>query len=131
MKTLLSLLICLLLIPSFAAAQEASSEAAGLNVEKAVAATAVEDREPVGEATEFDASVGKVYCWTKILAETTPTTLKHVWFADDQQVFEIILDIKYPSTRTWSVKTIRAGSWRVEITDDAGNVLSAVGFTVK
>ena len=78
-----------------------------------------------------DDGVGKVYCWTKVLSETSPTTLKHVWFADDQQVFEIILDIKYPSTRTWSVKTIRAGSWRVEITDDAGNVLSAVGFTVK
>ncbi|MBI1983487.1 MAG: DUF2914 domain-containing protein, partial [Acidobacteria bacterium] len=46
-------------------------------------------------------------------------------------VFEISLDIKYPSTRTWSVKTVKAGSWRVEITDDAGNVLSAVGFTVK
>jgi len=131
MKTLLSILICVLLIPSFAVAQEPSSAAAGPKVEKAVAAAAVEDREPVGENTEFDASVGKVYCWTKILAETTPTTIKHVWYADDEQVFEITLDIKYPSTRTWSVKTIRAGSWRVEITDDAGKVLSAVGFTVK
>jgi len=131
MKTLLSILICVFLIPSFAAAQEPSSAAAGLKVEKAVAATTVEDHEPVGEATEFDASVEKVYCWTKILAETTPTTIKHVWYADDQQVSEITLDIKYPSTRTWSLKTIRAGSWRVEVTDEAGKVLSVVGFTVK
>lgn len=131
MKTLLSILMSVLLVPSFAAAQEQSSSAAGLKVEKAVAATAVENREPVGEGTEFDASVGKVYCWTKILAEAAPTTIKHVWYADDQQVFEISLDIKYPSTRTWSVKTVKAGSWRVEITDDAGNVLSAVGFAVK
>jgi hypothetical protein len=133
MKTLLSILVCVVLIPSFALAQEESSsaEAAGLKVDKAVAATGVEDREPVGESTEFDASVGKVYCWTKVLAETTPTTIKHVWHAEEEQVFEITLDIKYPSTRTWSLKTIWAGNWRVDITDDAGNVLSSVSFTVK
>lgn len=133
MKKLLSILVCALLIPSFAAAQEESSGAAedGLKVEKAVAATGVEDREPVGEATEFEASVGRVYCWTKILAETTPTTINHVWYVDDEKVFEIALDINYPSTRTWSLKTIWAGNWRVDVTDDAGTVLSSVSFTVK
>jgi Protein of unknown function (DUF2914) len=131
MRILMSILISVLLVPSLAAAQEASSEAAGLKVEKAVAATGVEEHEPAGEATEFDASAGKVYCWSKILADTPPATIKHVWYVDDQQVFEITLDIKYPSTRTWSVKTIWAGTWRVEITDEAGKVLSVVGFTVK
>ena len=131
MKTLLSILIGVLLIPSFALAQEASGEAAGLKVEKAVAATGVEEHEPVGEAKEFEASVGKVYCWSKITADTTPTTIKHVWYVDDQKVSEISLDIKFPSTRTWSYKTVRAGNWRVEITDEAGKVLSVVGFTVK
>jgi hypothetical protein len=112
-----------------AAAQEPSGQ--GLKVDKAVAATAVENREPVGEATEFDASVGKVYCWSKIAAETVPATIKHVWYVDEQKVFELELEIKYPSTRTWSAKTIKAGSWRVDITDEAGTVLSSVSFTVK
>jgi hypothetical protein len=133
MRKLRSILVCVLLVPSIVAAQEKSSSAAdaGLKVEKAVAATEIADREPVGENTEFDASVGKVYCWTKIAAQTTPTTVKHIWYVGDQQVFEIALDIKYPSTRTWSVKTVKAGNWRVDITDDAGNVLSSVSFTVK
>jgi hypothetical protein len=131
MRILMSVLISVLLIPSLATAQEATKEAAGLKVDKAVAATGVADHEPTGEATEFDASVGKVYCWSKILADTTPTTIKHVWYVDDQKISEISLDVKYPSTRTWSVKTIRAGNWRVEITDDAGKVLSVVGFKVK
>jgi len=133
MNRLLSILVCILLAPSFGAAQEASgsAEEKGLRVEKAVAATAVEDREPVGEATEFEASVGRVYCWTKVLAETTPTAIKHVWYVDEQKVFEITLDIKYPSTRTWSLKTIKPGAWRVDITDEGGTVLSSVSFTVR
>jgi hypothetical protein len=133
MKTLLSILACVLLIPILATAQEKSSATAsnGLKVEKAVAATSVQDHEPVGEAQEFEASVGTVYCWSKILAQTTPATIKHVWYVGDQKVFEKELDIKYPSTRTWSAKTVKPGKWRVDITDDAGTVLDSVSFTVK
>jgi hypothetical protein len=118
-----------LLAGTLAAAQKEPPK--GLSVEKAVVATSVENHEPVGEATEFEASVGKVYCWTKVVAETVPTKIKHVWYVDDKQVSEIPLDVNYPSTRTWSTKTIWAGSWRVDVTDEAGNVLTSVNFTVK
>jgi hypothetical protein len=133
MKKLLTLLLCALLTRSFGAAQEKSGSAAGqgLRVEKGVAATSVENRGPVGESKEFEASVGTVYCWTKIAATTVPATIKHVWYIGDQKVFEKALEIKYPSTRTWSSKSVKAGNWRVEVTDDAGAVLSSVSFTVK
>jgi hypothetical protein len=131
MKKLMNALLCGLIAASFAMAQEKPTADQGLKVEKAVAATGVENREPVGEATEFEASVGKVYCWSKIAAETVPTTIKHVWYQGEQKVFEKDLDIKFPSTRTWTVKTIQAGNWRVDITDEAGKVLDAVSFTVK
>jgi len=131
MKTLLSIL--LLLTASFAAAQEKSNRATdqGLKVEKAVAATSVESREPVGENKKFEASVGTVDCWTKIAAQTTPATIKHVWYVGDQKVFEKALEIKYPSTLTWSSKSVKAGNWRVDVTDDTGTVLTSVSFTVK
>ena len=67
----------------------------------------------------------------KIAAQTTPTTIKHVWYVGDQKVFEKALDIKYPSTRTWSAKSVKAGNWRVDVTDDTGTVLASVSFTVK
>ena len=130
MKKLLSVLVCVLLAQSFITAQEKST-AQGLKVEKAVAATSVENREPVGENKEFEATVGTVWCWTKITAQTTPTTIKHVWYVGDQKVFEKALEIKYPSTRTWSAKTIKAGNWRVDVTDEAGAVLASVSFAVK
>lgn len=133
MKKLLSFVACVLLAQGLAAAQEKSEKAASqdLKVEKIVVATSVENREPVGENTEFEALVGTVYCWTKITASTTPATIKHVWYLDDQKVFEIPLELKYASTRTWSSKTVSTGNWKVEVTDDAGTVLSSIGFTVK
>ena len=133
MKTLLNLLVGGLLAVSVAAAQEkpAAPTNANLKVEKAVAATSVENREPVGESAEFEATVGTVSCWTKISAKSVPATIKHVWYLGDQQVFEKALDIKFPSTRTWSSKSVKTGSWRVDVTDDAGTVLTSVSFTVK
>ena len=130
MRKLWSVLLCVLFTASLAAAQEKPADQ-GLKVEKALAATSVENREPVGENTEFEASVGTVYCWTKIAAQTTPATIKHVWYAGDQRVFEKPLEIKYASTRTWSSKSVKAGNWRVDVTDDAGAVLASVSFTVK
>jgi hypothetical protein len=110
--------------------QEAGS-GGEVKVEKIVAATSVESREPAGEGTEFEAAAGKVYCWTKITTKTPPSTVKHVWYLGDQKVHEFSLELKYPATRTWSVKSIRAGSWKVEVIDPEGKVLSQVAFTVK
>ena len=130
MKSLGSVLASLLLLATLAVGQEKPA-AAGLKIEKAVAATAVENREPTGEGKEFEASVGTVYCWTKVAAETVPATIKHVWYEGEKQVFEKPLEIKFPSTRTWTAKAVKSGSWRVDVTDEAGKVLASVSFTVK
>src|SRR5438093_5262581 len=100
-------------------------------VEKIALGTGVESRELVGEATEFDVSVGRVYCWTKIISQNVPTTIKHVWYAGEEKAAEIPLDIKYPSTRTWSSKVIGAGKWRVEVVSETGDLLASTDFTVK
>jgi hypothetical protein len=133
MKRLLSVLACVLLAQGLAAAQEKSEKAASaaLKVEKIVVATSVANHEPVGENTAFEASVGTLYCWTKITASTTPATIKHVWYFGDKKVFEQSLDLKFASTRTWSSKAVKVGSWKVDVTDDAGAELSSVSFTVK
>jgi hypothetical protein len=102
-----------------------------LTVEKIVTATSVENREPVGDKTEFEAAVGKVSCWTKVVAKTTPATIKHVWYLGDKKVFEQALELKNPTSRTWSTKAVKAGKWKVEVTDEGGAVLSSVEFTVK
>jgi len=131
MKNLLSVIASALLLQGILLAQEKPAGSQGLKVEKIVVATSVDNRDPVGENTEFEASVGTVSCWTKVTASNPPATIKHVWYSGDKKVFEQPLEIKSPSTRTWSTKTVRAGSWKVDVTDDSGAVLSSVSFTVK
>jgi hypothetical protein len=46
-------------------------------------------------------------------------------------VVEVPLAVKYAATRTWSYQTIWPGKWKVEATDEAGNVLSSADFAVK
>src|SRR3989449_11350318 len=84
-------------------------------VEKIALGPGVESRELGGEATEFDVSVGRIYCWTRIICQNVPTTIKHVWYAGEQQVAEVLLDINYPSTRTWRSKSASAAIARVRV----------------
>ena len=65
-----------------------------VQVEKIALGTGLESRELVGEATEFDVSAGRIYCWTKIVSQNVPTTIKHVWYTDEQKPAEVTLDIK-------------------------------------
>src|SRR5207237_909214 len=115
-----------------AQAPEPKTEAPKLDqVEKIALGTGVEARDLVGEATEFDVSVGRIYCWTKIISQNVPTTIKHVWYADEEQAAEVTLNVQYPSTRTWSSKVIRPGKWRVDVLNETGEVLASTDFTVK
>jgi hypothetical protein len=90
------------------------------------------DREPQGVAESFKSDVGKVYCWTKVTgAEGTEIT--HAWFKGEGKMGEVKLAVKYPSTRTWSAKTIPAdgkGDWRVDVVAADGTVLKSLSFKV-
>ena len=102
----------------------------GIDMLSAGVGTGVENRELLGEATQFDTSVTKLYCLTKIQASATPTAVKHVWSVDGKVVNEIPLDVKGSPWRTWSVKTVWAGHWTVEVQDEAGTVLKTLKATV-
>lgn len=112
-------------------AQVSAEETGAASVNKIVICTGVESRKPIGEGTEFEASAGRLYCWTKITAKNTPTTIKHIWFVDGKNVAEVPLSIKFPSFRTWSNKAIWPGDWKVEVVSESGETLTSMDFTVK
>ncbi len=111
----------------------AEPRAGGAAVADARLGTGVVDREPEGVAESFKPEVGKVYCWTKVTgAEGTEIT--HAWFKGDEKMGEVKLSVKYPSTRTWSAKTIPAdgkGDWRVDVLAADGTVLKSLPFKVE
>lgn len=109
------------------AAQQAAS---AIKVEKAVTAASVADREPVGETSAFDNATTKVYVWTRITAEQVPVTIKHVYYHEGKMVREIPLSVKSSPYRVWSAKNVVPGNWKVDVTDEDGNVLASLVFTV-
>ncbi len=119
--------------PAAAEPAKGEAKAGGPAVADAKLGTGVADREPQGVAESFKSDVGKVYCWTKVTgAEGTEIT--HAWYKGDEKMADVKLSVKYPSTRTWSAKTIPAdgtGDWRVDVIAADGTVLKSLPFKVE
>ena len=126
---LLVLVAAFLGLPTATVAQDVPS------VEVAVAAICqdVVDREPVDAGVSFSASLGTLYCFTKITGAQDPTMVTHVWYFGATERARVELDIKAASWRTWSSKIIQAheiGTWRVDVLDEGGTVLKELQFEI-
>lgn len=111
-----------------------AQEKSNLVVNEILLGTGLENREVTGVDTTFSADVGKIYCWTKITGATSETQIAHHWYFDEKEVAEIVISVKYPSYRCWSIKTIypeMKGNWKVEVKDSEGKTLGLISFTVK
>ena len=93
----------------------------------------VVDRVPVDPGTAFPASVGQLYCFTKILGAEGLTEVTHVWYFANEERAKITLPVRSPSWRTFSSKKIRpkeAGQWFVDVVSADGQVLQTIQFKV-
>ncbi|MBI2403642.1 MAG: DUF2914 domain-containing protein [Gemmatimonadetes bacterium] len=116
-----------------AAGRGLAQEQTGPVVVDAAVGTAVVDRELQGAAEMFPATVGTVYCFSRIGQTQAGTTIEHVWYFGEEEVARVELSIGGSPWRTWSSKTIPAeatGSWRVDIVAN-GNLLKSLSFTVQ
>ena len=121
----------LLIAPALALPPE--GEGSSLTVPDAAICTEVRDREPVGSGTKFPASVGRLYCFTRVAGAIEPTHVTHVWYHGEREVHSVDLQVGGPSWRTWSYKTIPpgwTGSWRVDVKDANGVIIYSLPFTV-
>ena len=116
-------------LPVVAVAQEAPA----LEVAVAAICQDVVDREPVDAGVSFPASVGTLYCFTKITGAQNPTKISHVWYFGATERARVELDVNSDNWRTWSSKIIQAheiGSWRVDVLNEAGTVLKELQFEI-
>lgn len=100
-------------------------------VERMVMCCGVDQKEPQGEAREFDAATGRVVCWMRIACVEIPQEVQHIWYVDGQKQAEVPLTVKFPTMRTWSSKNIWPGQWKVQAVDEAGGVLTETSFVVR
>ncbi len=94
------------------------------------AAKSIVKHEAVDPQTEF--AVGDtVFVWSKILG-LKDKIATHVWKKDGKVVWRMDHTVKNGSYRTYSKRrSIKAGTWSVEVLDDTGKSLGELSFTVK
>lgn len=123
----------LILAPLFFTPSVRSQSPEPLDVEDAVICQNVADRKAVNPDTSFPASVGKVYCYNKILGAKTKTHVTHVWYYGNVERARITLPVKASRWRTHSSKKIRPqeiGVWHVDILGPAGERLEVLNFHI-
>jgi len=105
-----------------------------LEVAEGVIATSVENRQPVGTADHFPATIGTLYCFSRLVGAGENATVTHRWYHGDRKMAEVELPVRSGDWRTWSSKTLLPrwqGPWRVDIVDASGNLLQSVPFRLE
>jgi len=139
-KTIWVILVAFVLIVSFAITspaigqEKAKMGAEVFSISTMVVAEDVQDRQPVGVAETFPASTEKVYCFieAKNISEDTEATF--VWYHEGQEMRTFTLPIMQGLRwRAFAYKNLhgKAGNWKVEIRDKAGNSVKSISFKVE
>jgi Protein of unknown function (DUF2914) len=100
-------------------------------VKRAVFCSGVAEHEPLDEITTLAAPADKVFFFTEVIG-MEGKTVTHRWIHDGQTVSEVPISIGGARWRCYSTKSLTgnaAGSWSVEVLDDAGAKLGGASFT--
>lgn len=133
MKKIIHLSAIAIALMAFAVLLPVTVGAVTLEVATSAICENVVNREVVNEGSTFSASVGKLYCFSKIANVDSLTEVVHAWYYGNTERARVTLNVNPPAWRTYSSKIIQAhetGSWRVEILDASGNLLKTVHFEV-
>jgi hypothetical protein len=131
------LLIFLSSFLSQAFAQKKDSTSKGTNKKLALVQAAmcegIKDNSPKNRAIVFSATIGRVYCFTTFDPVPEKTVIYHKWYVRDKLRARVKLSLKTPRWSTFSRIVLRNGEkgpWRVEITDEDGNIFGILRFSV-
>ncbi|WP_419661649.1 hypothetical protein Dvar_20840 [Desulfosarcina variabilis str. Montpellier] len=115
---------------------EAGSSSDDIQIAQLVTCGGVQDKQYVSEKSRFSVAADPIaMVWMRVLTETPPFTLKHVYFLNGEHYCDVPLEIRYPHMRTWSRVTINLdshiGQWRVDVVNENGETLDQIEFTVE
>lgn len=135
---LLALLCASFLLVGKALAQEAPSATKGPNVQKptlvqAAMCPSLKEGSPCNPGAVFPVSQGEVHCFTSFDPVPRKTFIFHSWFHRDALVTRHKLTLNPPRWATYSSIQLREsdrGPWRVEITDQDGQLLGVLRFSI-
>lgn len=129
----LLVLVTLMAIPLSPLGSIQAQQTASLEVAVGTICQDVINRQPVDVGNSFQASVGTLYCFTKITGASGATQITHVWYFGDTERARVSLPVNSASWRTYSSKRIQAheiGGWHVDVLGTGGEVLQTIEFTI-
>ena len=129
----LLVVIALIIVPLSHAATSIAQETTPLAVAEASICRDVVNRQPIGAGYSFEASVGKLVCFTKITGAQSPAQISHVWYFGDVERATVTLSVRSSSWRTYSSKRIQPheiGDWRVDVLGPGGEILGTLQFKI-
>ena len=88
---------------------------------------------PENKAVAFSISLKRVYCYTNFTSVPEKTFTFHNWYFRDNLKASIKLVLRPSRWSTYSAMELRSsdkGPWRVEVTDEEGNILSTQRFSI-
>ncbi len=109
-------------------------ESASMTIARFVTCQDVMDREPIGVSEVFPADTAKVYAFLDAREISADVTISFVWIYQDMEMARVALNLRRGSRwRTYSSKKIagRTGNWRVELRDNADNLLTSAAFVIE
>ena len=104
-----------------------------LTLVSAAVCESVKELSPQYPAIVFSIATGKVSCFSFFDPVPQKTPIYHNWYYRDKLTTKIKLTLKPPSWSTFSTIQLREsdiGPWRVEITDQKGDVFKVLRFSV-
>jgi hypothetical protein len=110
-----------------------SQETEQLQVTDSAICLDIVDRECTGTDTNFPASVGKLYCLTKIVGANNPTQITHVWYYGHTERARITLGVRSVNWRTYSSKLIQVheiGDWHIDVLGPKDEFLKVIQFEI-
>jgi hypothetical protein len=110
-----------------------AAEANGLKIAKSTMCEEVKDGQPFNEGFAFSSDLGKISCYTEFDPVPERTVIYHCWYFKDNLSTRRKFVLNPPKWSAFSqiqVRETEKGPWRVDITDDDGDVLQTLRFSV-
>jgi hypothetical protein len=102
-------------------------------LKKAVICERLKGSDPINETIVISSSKERAFCFTVFDPVFKETTISHNWYYKDKIISRFKRSLQPPRWETYSSHRLGnrvKGPWRVEITDDNGNILSVLRFSV-
>ena len=104
-----------------------------LTMDQAIMCEEIKDFTPQNPAVVFSITIGKVSCFTSFDPVPEKTFVYHKWFHRDDLSTTKRLTLQPPRWGTYSSIQLREtdkGPWRVEISDQKGDLLRILRFSI-